>query len=57
MIPVGHDQIFDLLSDNVICEAAGCFEKATIDIEVRVGQGEKITLNLCKDCVKKFKNK
>ncbi|HEX2305922.1 MAG TPA: hypothetical protein VHH33_06510 [Nitrososphaeraceae archaeon] len=57
MMPTDHDQILDLVSNNGICEAVGCFEKATIDIEVNVGQGKEITLNLCKDCIKKFEDK
>ena len=57
MMPTRHDQTLDLVSNNCICEAVGCFEKATIDIKVEVGQGKKITLNLCKDCVKKFEDK
>jgi hypothetical protein len=52
-----HDQTLDLVSNNDICEAVGCFEKATIDIEVKVGQEKKITLKLCKGCVKKFEDK
>ena len=57
MMPTRHDRLLDPISNNGICEAVGCFEKATIDIKVEVGQGKEITLNLCKDCVKKFKDK
>ena len=57
MMPTRHDQTLDLVSNNDICEAVGCFEKATIDIKVEVGQGKEITLNVCKDCVKKFEDK
>ena len=57
MMPTRHDQTLDLVSNNCICEAVGCFEKATIDIKVEVGQGKEITLNVCKDCVKKFEDK
>ena len=57
MMPTDHNQILDPVSNNDICEAVGCFEKATIDIEVKTVQGKEITLNLCKDCVKKFKDK
>ena len=56
MMPTRHDQTLDLVSNNDICEAVRCFEKATIDIEVKVGQEKEITLNLCKDCVKKFED-
>jgi hypothetical protein len=44
MMPTRHDQTLDLVPNNNICEAIGCFKKATIDIEVKVGQGKKITL-------------
>lgn len=39
-----------------ICEALTCFAEATINIEVKVGQRRKITLELCKDCVKQFQH-
>jgi hypothetical protein len=57
MMPTHHDQTLDLVPNNNICEAIGCFKKATIDIEVKVGQGKKITLSVCKNCVKKFEDK
>ena len=57
MMPTGHDQTLDLVSNNSICEAVRCFKKATIDIEVKVGQGKEITLNVCEDCVNKFEDK
>jgi hypothetical protein len=57
MMPTRHDQTLDLVPNNNICEAIGCFKKATIDIEVKVGQGKKITLSVCKNCVKKFEDK
>jgi hypothetical protein len=56
-MPTRHDQTLDLVSSNGICEAVGCFQKATIDIEVKVGEGKEIMLYLCKDCVKKFEDK
>jgi hypothetical protein len=57
VMPIDHNQILDPVSNNGICEAVGCFKKATIDIEVKVGQGKEITFNLCKDCIKKFEDK
>jgi hypothetical protein len=57
MMPTSHNQTLDLVSNNSICEAVGCFRKATNGVKVKVGQGKKIMLNLCKDCVKKFKDK
>jgi hypothetical protein len=37
-----------------ICEAYGCFERATTQINVKVGHLGIILLDLCTDCVKKF---
>jgi hypothetical protein len=56
MTSARYNQTLDLVSNNDICEAVGCFKKATIDIEVKVGQGKRITLNLCKDCVNKYRD-
>jgi hypothetical protein len=57
MMPTRHNQTLDIVSNNGICEAVGCFEKATIDIKEKAGQEKKITLSLCKYCVKKFRDK
>jgi hypothetical protein len=57
MMPTRHNQTLDIVSNNGICEAVGCFKKATIDIKVKVGQGKEIMLSLCKNCVKKFRGK
>ena len=40
--------------NNGICEAVGCFAKATVQIEVSVGDKGTISLSLCNDCVRKF---
>jgi len=37
-----------------ICDALGCFEKATTEIAVKVDQQHTIILNLCENCVAKF---
>ena len=37
-----------------ICEASGCFAKATDKITVKVGTLGVISLLLCNDCVSKF---
>lgn len=37
-----------------ICEAAGCFAKATEEIPVRIGRLGAISLLLCSDCVSIF---
>ena len=47
-------EIIDSEVNNDICEAVGCFAKATIGIALKVGQQEVIPLRLCKDCVNKF---
>ena len=47
-------QIIDARPNNNLCEAAGCFAKATTRIDVRVGQFGTIPLLLCKSCVIKF---
>jgi len=39
---------------NIICEAVGCFARATTKINVKVGHLGTIPLDLCTDCVKKF---
>jgi hypothetical protein len=42
---------------NVICEAYGCYAKATTEISVKVGQQGTISLLLCKECVNRFTEK
>jgi hypothetical protein len=37
-----------------ICEAYDCFERATTQINVKVGQLGTIPLELCTYCIKKF---
>ncbi len=37
-----------------ICEAVGCFVKATTTIEVEAGRDRTILLSLCDICVNKF---
>ena len=39
---------------NVICEAYGCYAKATTEISVKVGELGTISLRVCKDCENKF---
>jgi hypothetical protein len=57
MMPTCHDQTLDPVSNNSICEAVGCFEKATSQIVVKVGERREIELNLCKNCIDKFEDK
>ena len=47
-------EVFDLQVYNSICEAVGCFAKATAKINVKAGQLGTIPLDLCIECVKKF---
>jgi hypothetical protein len=42
--------------DNHICEAAGCFAKATTKIDMKVGKNGIISLQLCNGCVEKFED-
>jgi hypothetical protein len=37
-----------------VCEATGCFEKATNNIVIKVGNLGAISLLLCSNCVPKF---
>lgn len=39
---------------NSICEAVGCFARATNNIAVKVGTLGVISLFLCNDCISKF---
>lgn len=48
-------ELLDIQSSNEICDAAGCFAKATEKIEVNAGPQKVISLLLCNDCVSKFK--
>jgi hypothetical protein len=47
-------EVIELQVNNTICEAVGCFKRATTKIDVRVGQLGSIPLDLCIECVKKF---
>ncbi|MGA7898590.1 MAG: hypothetical protein WCA39_06965 [Nitrososphaeraceae archaeon] len=44
----------DLETNNSICEAAGCFARATNKIRVKAGAQKVISLLLCNGCVTKF---
>ena len=37
-----------------LCEAYGCFSRATSTCVVKVGERGTVSLNLCNVCVKKF---
>jgi hypothetical protein len=45
---------YELELNNLICEAAECFARATDKIEVKAGPHKVSSLLLCNDCVSKF---
>jgi hypothetical protein len=49
-----NTEVLDFQANNFICEATGCFEKATDKIVLKVGNLGAISLLLCRDCVAKF---
>jgi hypothetical protein len=42
------------LEINNLCDAAGCYARATNEIKVKAGPQKVISLLLCNDCVSKF---
>jgi hypothetical protein len=48
------NNIIHIRDNNVICEANGCYQQATIEIKLDVGQFGKIPLFLCANCLPKF---
>ena len=42
--------------NNSVCEAVDCCSPAEVHIKVKVGQVGSISLSLCNDCVRKFRN-
>ena len=51
---MSQESVDPTLNSNNVCEAAGCFAKATVMIEVKVGDRGIIPLSLCSKCVGKF---
>jgi hypothetical protein len=47
-------EVLEFHDNNSICEAYGCFERATTKIQVNVGHLGSISLDLCTNCEKKF---
>jgi hypothetical protein len=41
-------------NSNGLCEAVNCYEPASTQITVKVGQKGTITLDLCCNCISKF---
>jgi hypothetical protein len=42
------------VNDDHLCGAVNCFEKPTMEIKLKVGQKQMITLHVCAKCVNKF---
>lgn len=45
------------LYDDHVCDAVGCFERATTEIKLKVGQTRTINLHVCIKCINKFDQK
>lgn len=45
---------FSETSDDIVCEAIGCYSTATNKIVVKVGAKETITIFVCNDCKPRF---
>jgi hypothetical protein len=43
-------------ANNSICEAVNCSSRASVQIDVKVGQLGYIPLLVCRDCVSKFRD-
>jgi len=54
--PMSQESVDPTLNNSNLCEAAGCFAKATMLIEVKVGEKGNIPLMLCSKCVIKFED-
>jgi hypothetical protein len=53
---MSQENIDPIVNNSSVCEAAGCFAKATVMIEVKVGERGIIPLSLCSKCVNKFED-
>jgi hypothetical protein len=51
---MSEDNSFEMYSLSNVCDASGCFSKATEILEVQVGDLGKVSLSLCKRCRPKF---
>jgi protein-arginine kinase activator protein McsA len=43
-------------NEDGICEYFGCSQVASEEIYAQIGEGEKISLNLCKECADKIRH-
>jgi hypothetical protein len=53
---MSQENIDPIVNNSDVCEAVGCFAKATLMIEVKVGERGFIPLSLCSRCVSKFED-
>ncbi len=53
---MSQESVDPTLNNSNVCEATGCFAKATVLIEVKVGEKGNIPLSLCSKCVIKFED-
>jgi hypothetical protein len=53
---MSQENIDPIVNNSSVCEAVGCFAKATVMIEVKVGERGIIPLSLCSKCVNKFED-
>ena len=45
----------NLKDKDIVCEATGCYEKATKKVKVSAGKFGEISILVCKKCIHKFK--
>lgn len=48
------DNINTEITNKQICNALGCLEEATKEIDIDVGKFGKMTISVCTKCVSKF---
>lgn len=49
------NQTYDqLINERISCNAAGCEEKGSVEIQVKAGKFGTLTLFVCPKCVRKF---
>lgn len=46
--------LLDFQGNKIICEAVGCYARATEKIQVKAGPQTVVSIFLCKDCIYKF---
>jgi hypothetical protein len=43
------------VNNNIVCEAIGCYSKATNTIELKIGSNRTVSLLLCSECRSKLR--